>query len=92
MRETYSYALFKELERRKGFISHLKEHGMDVKSDIYNTVKALEKSGYIKVDVRVEGGRLKKYYSITKSGRGVLRQTKRVLMASMNSLMDILGS
>jgi DNA-binding PadR family transcriptional regulator len=88
-REVYSYALLKELGRSHGFLRHLKHHGMDVKNDVYNTVKALEKSGYIKMDARVEGGRLKKYYSITKSGRDVLKQTKKVLTSSMRSLIEI---
>ena len=89
--EVYSYALFKELNNKSGFFGHLKHHHyVDVKNGIYNTMKALEKSGYIKMSARVEGGRLKKYYSITGSGRSVLKQTKKILKSSMNNLIEIM--
>ncbi len=88
-KEVYSYALLKELGAKSNFLKHLKHHGMNAKNDIYNTVKALEKSGYIKMDARIEGGRLKKYYSITKSGRTVLRQTRKILRSSVKNLIEI---
>ena len=88
--EVYSYALLKELDKRGGFFKHLRHHGMNVKNDVYNTVKALEKSGYIRMKARIEGGRLKKYYSITMSGRRVLMQTTKVLKSSMRNLIEIM--
>jgi DNA-binding PadR family transcriptional regulator len=89
-KEIYSYALLKELGTKSSFLKHLRHHGMNVKNDIYNTVKALEKSGYIKTDVRIEGGRLKKYYSITKEGRVALKQTGKILRSSLNNLIEIM--
>jgi DNA-binding PadR family transcriptional regulator len=87
---TYSYALIKEFSNDgiSGLLQ--KEHG-NVKNDIYNTINALEKSGYIKV--KAESGKIrpKKYYTITKSGNSALLQTKKLFMGSMKSLMKILG-
>jgi len=87
---TYSYALIKEFSN--DHISGLlqKEQG-SVKNDIYNTINALEKSGYIKVKVESGATRPKKYYTITKSGNSTLLQTKRLFIESMKSLMKILG-
>jgi DNA-binding PadR family transcriptional regulator len=87
--EIYSYALLKEIDQKSGFFGHLRRHGVGIKNDIYNTMKALEKSGYIRMDARIDNGRLKKYYSITKSGKDVLKQTRRILTSSMQSLMEI---
>jgi len=87
--EVYSYALLKELGSKGSILKHLRHHGMDVKNSVYNTVKALEKSGYIRMKARIDGGRLKKYYSITTSGRSVLKQTRRVLISSTKNLMEI---
>lgn len=87
-KEVYSYALIKEFDQPK--ISHfLKKHGSGVKNDIYNTVKALEKSGYINVKAKIESGRLKKYYSITEQGKRALRESKVLFLNSVRELMDI---
>jgi DNA-binding PadR family transcriptional regulator len=87
---TYSYALIKEFsnERISGLLQ--KDH-TNVKNDIYNTINALEKSGYIKVKAETGKIRPKKYYTITKSGNAALLQTKRLFMGSMKNLMKILG-
>ena len=87
--KTYSYALIKEFGNAK--ISSLlqKDYG-DVKNDIYNTIKVLEESGYIKAKAEMGGTRFKKYYTITRSGRAALAQTKRLFMDSMKGLMQIL--
>ncbi len=88
--EVYSYALIKELEHSK-FSGFLKKYSLDVKNDTYNTVKALEKSGYIRVKSKIEGGRLKKYYYITAHGKNALKNSKMLFMKSMKELMEIVG-
>ena len=87
---TYSYALLKEFsnDRISGLLQ--KEKG-NVKNDIYNTINALEKSGYIKVKADVNNARLKKYCTLTRSGKATLAQTKRIFISSMKSLMEIMG-
>lgn len=88
--EIYSYALVKELTTSR-FSGFLKKYCTDAKNDIYNTVKALEKSGYIKVDARIDDGKLKRYYSITERGEDVLKESKEIFLKSMNELMEIVG-
>ena len=87
---TYSYALLKEFSNDR--MSHLlqKEQG-SVKNDIYNTINALEKSGYIKAKAEAGKTRAKKYYTITKSGNVALLRTKKLFIGSMKNLMKILG-
>lgn len=62
----------------------------NVKNDIYNTINALEKSGYIKAKAEMGEMHFKKYYTITESGSSALAQTKKLFMSSMKSLMQIL--
>ena len=87
--EVYSYALIKEFDNPK-ISQFLKKHDSGVKNDIYNTVKALEKSGYISVKAKVEGGRLKKYYYITVQGKKALGASKALFMKSMKELTYII--
>jgi DNA-binding PadR family transcriptional regulator len=84
----YSYALIKEFDNSKisGF---LKKHGSTVKNDIYNTVKALERSDYIKVKAKIEEGRLKKYYYMTEVGEKALAESKKLFLKSMSELVNI---
>lgn len=87
--EIYSYALIKEFDNPK-IAALMKKHGMTVKNDVYNTVGALEKSGYIRVKAKVEEGRIKKYYYITDSGVNALRDAKLIFLQSMKGLVNIL--
>lgn len=67
-KDVYSYALIKEFSGTH-IIHFIKVHGGSVKNDIYNTVNALEKSGYISTKAAIVEGRLKKYYKITARGK-----------------------
>jgi len=88
--EVYSYSLIKDFSNPK--MSHfLKKYGSNVKNTIYNTVNALEKSGYIKEKSRIESGRLKKFYYITSSGKIALRESKVLFFRSMKELKNIVG-
>ena len=86
-REIYSYALIKEFDNPK--ILHFLKNHSGVKNDIYNTVKALEKSGYIKMSARINSGRLKKYYRITDRGKKAIRESRALFLKSMKELMKI---
>ena len=86
--EVYSYALIKEFDNPR--ISGLLKKKSGVKNDIYNVVKVLEQTGYIKSTARMDAGRLKKYYSITPKGKIALKESKRLFMESMKGLMMIL--
>ncbi len=43
---------------------------------LYPTLHRLEGAGYLSVERRVMGGRMRKYYSITEAGRGVLEEAR----------------
>lgn len=86
--EAYSYALIKDFDNPR--ISRLLKKSCGVKNDIYNTVKVLEKSGYIRSKAKKEDGRIKKYYYITKEGENAIEESKRLFLRSMRDLMKIL--
>ncbi|MDE1869233.1 MAG: PadR family transcriptional regulator [Candidatus Micrarchaeota archaeon] len=85
----YSYAIMKELDNAHISALLLKGNG-SVKSDIYNTINMLEKSGYIRMRAKTSGGRTKKYYSLTPKGNKVLVESKRLFLSSMKELMRML--
>ena len=86
----HSYALLKEIESSPHMSKFIQKHGGIVKNDVYNTVNALEKSGYIVTKARIVAGRLKKDYTITNSGKKALHESKSLFMKSMRELMDII--
>jgi DNA-binding PadR family transcriptional regulator len=87
----YPYALMKELLKDCHISAMLCKDKGDVKNDIYNTIKALEQSGYIKAKVKTRGTKLKKYYTITACGNRTLTQAKLQFLKSMKALTAIIG-
>lgn len=73
-KKTYSYKLLKETADKLQKLSGKK----NIKNDIYNTVSYLEKAGYIKTDVRLDGNRVKKYYTITSKGNSALKEAESI--------------
>ena len=61
----------------------------DIKNNIYNTLQALENSGYIKAHYVIEDSRQKKYYKITKSGIGALNRTRIMMNRAFKEAMKI---
>ena len=86
----YTYALLKEINGNAHISRFIKWHGGSVKNDLYNTVKVLEKSGYITTKGKIEDGRFKKYYTITESGEGALKESKRVFLNGVRELAGII--
>jgi len=83
-----SYSLLKEMSGRDGsrrFFDDVK----DIKNEVYNTFNSLEKSGYIKASHKVENGRLKNYYTVTKKGIDLLDSAKLVFRSSLVELTKI---
>ncbi|MCL5092475.1 MAG: PadR family transcriptional regulator [Candidatus Marsarchaeota archaeon] len=78
----YSYSLIKEISK----LNNLKVFSKDIKNDVYNVISALEKSGYIKITARVENGRLKKYFTLTKKGDTALTDIKKGFDNAVKSL------
>lgn len=87
----YSYGLIEEFSSHPKAAHLLNKNGKELKNDIYNTIKALEKSGYIKPKAKIEGGKLKNYYYITKEGREVLKETKRLFIGAITELVKVIG-
>lgn len=88
--KAYSYAITKEFDNEQVSTFLKKSTGTSVKNDVYNTIAALEKSGYIKQTAKAEAGRMKKYYGITPKGREALRVHKLIFMKAMKEFMRIL--
>ncbi len=92
--EVYSYALLKEFKQRTRHFNKGQGtpnmRGAVTKNDVYNTVNALERSGYIRVRARIEGGRLKKYYSITGEGKLALKEARGVFSNGLRMLMQVM--
>jgi DNA-binding PadR family transcriptional regulator len=83
------YTLLKEMRKRRRFAKAL--GGISgMKSTIYNTIKGLEESGYIKAIQKTENGRNKVYYTITGEGKKVLRSAKRLITNHLKELSSIL--
>lgn len=65
--EVYGSELMRELAR----------HGYKIgPSTIYPILYRLTQEGYLKSEIRVEGGRMRKYYRITAQGEKALEQCK----------------
>ncbi len=86
-KRTYAYAILKEF----GSGSFANFIGPTIKNDIYNSLSALEKSGYIKHSVSVTRSGVKKYYSITAKGLKTSKTLKDAFKESMEYAMKILG-
>jgi DNA-binding PadR family transcriptional regulator len=86
-KKTYAYAILKEF----GVGSFASFIGPKIKNDIYNSLSALEKSGYIKHSVKVTSTGIKKYYSITSKGIKASKTLKKAFEESMEYAMKILG-
>jgi len=84
--QIYSYALIKEFEKL-GFGKFI---GPTLKNDTYNVLKSLEKSGYITPITKMEKGRVKIYYSITKRGRVATASLFKLLKKSLSEASGLL--
>ncbi len=75
----YSYALIKEFEK-SGFAEF---YGPTLKNDTYNALHTLEKAKYIRLQTKVEGGKVKKYYTITQSGIAALKSVGKMMISTV---------
>ncbi len=91
---TYSYSLIKDIE---GIGSHrfMTTDKSMIKNYVYNTISSLERAGLIKVTNKLENGRRKKYYVLTKNGNATLKEARRVFVPMMkelrSNLKNVLG-
>ena len=70
-RDMYGYEMILELARRSRNVFEMKE------GTLYPVLHALEKQGYVEAyEQEAPTGRLRKYYRLTKKGRGCLADEK----------------
>lgn len=88
---SYSYGLVDVLCKTAVASKFFGKSREDIKNDIYNTINALEKSGYIKSARKIEDGKLKNYYHITPLGKETLRKSKAFFLKSVRELDEIVS-
>jgi DNA-binding PadR family transcriptional regulator len=87
LKPSYPYALIERLKT-----NHAKKFlGKDMKNEIYNTMSALERSGYIISKPKIERGKQKNYYHITPLGKQTLIEAKSLFNRSVKELKSIIG-
>lgn len=85
-----SYALLKEFSARTKLSSSFKS-AASIKNEIYNTIRSLEKSSYIKSSQKIENGRLKNYYVLTAKGEETLKSAKKIFRKHLGELKILLN-
>lgn len=62
-----------------------------IKNDIYNIMRSLEKSGYIKLAGKSKSGETKRYYRITPQGLQALIKSKKLMQKYLRELVKIIS-
>ncbi len=83
----YPYELIELMANRKAaFIGSKKS---EIKNDIYNIIRGLEKSGYVKL-VSDKKSTDKRYYEITDEGRKALAKSRKLMLKYMKELVKLI--
>ena len=83
--KVYSYGLVKEF----GDSHFAKMMGSSLKNDIYNTITSLKKGGYIRESKKIEKGRAKKYYTITRRGESVMKSATLIQKETLREISKL---
>jgi len=88
-KKRYPYELIELMDdsRKAKFIGSKRS---EIKNDIYNIIRGLEKSGYIKLVNSSKNAQDKKYYQITPQGRNALMKSKRLMLKYMRELVKLI--
>ncbi|MDE1865141.1 MAG: PadR family transcriptional regulator [Candidatus Micrarchaeota archaeon] len=86
MKPSYSYELFDGMCNQAAASKFFGRTRSEIKNNIYNTIAALEKSGYIETVSKIEGGKLKNYCYITPLGKKTLKRSKTFFLRSIREL------
>ena len=69
-------------------LEELGRHGYRLSpGTLYPTLHRLEREGYLSVQKRVVGGKLRKYYTITEQGMVVLNEAKKKIAELVNEVL-----
>ncbi len=85
-KQGYPYDLFKKMQRGKDWFLH----GL-TKSDLYNALNSLEKHGYIKGKITVSASHARKNYTVTASGRKIVKAAKKAMITSLGDIIKTMG-
>lgn len=84
----YSYAIVKKFAERP-HSGRLFSSKRATKNEVYNTISALEKSGYIKQAGKSKSARAQNYYKTTSKGKSALASARKVFISSMKEVSHI---
>lgn len=72
-----------------GIVEELSRHGYYLSpGTLYPTLHRLAKEGYLKQDSKLVRGKVRKYYTITKSGLEVLKQARDKISVLVDEVLD----
>jgi len=67
----------------------LARHGYDLSpGTLYPTLHKLERAGYLVSEVRVSGGRVRRYYTLTAAGRTALDEARRKALELVSEITE----
>jgi len=67
----------------------LSRHGYKLSpGTLYPTLHGLEREGYLKSSVKVVGGRVRKYYAVTRKGITALEEAKRKIKELITEVIE----
>ena len=89
----YSYELFRDITKHFNKVKNHKNISFkpNIKNDIYNTISSLENAGYIKAAIKVEGSKVKNYYTITIKGARALDGAKAAFRRTVREVMELVS-
>ena len=71
-----------------GISEELSRHGYSISpGTLYPTLHSLERDGYLRSERRVVGGKMRKYYTITKSGLELLERSREKIRELVDEVM-----
>jgi len=84
-REMYGYEMIETLRSRSQNVFELKA------GTLYPLLHGLEKKGFLNSKERENGGKIRKYYSITRSGRGLLSKKEAEWKEYSTAVGQVIG-
>ncbi len=94
-RKFYAYSLLKEIGKHEMIKNHFDVNNVKLKNDVYNTLRSLESSGYIKIykinsTAAGKPDAKKAYYILTKQGAEVLLSIKKIFINTAQEIKKII--
>jgi DNA-binding PadR family transcriptional regulator len=72
-----------------GMIEELSRHGYELSpGTLYPLLHRMHADGYLEREERLDGGKIRKYYTITSSGREVLAEARRKIAELTGEVTD----